>query len=68
MWRLLLLGVGAYTGYKLAKMGQSRYNFIFATAAAAVVYKLTRDRMKTAGELAENGTDYAKEVEAEVLV
>lgn len=64
MWRLALLGLGTYAGYRLAKMGQSRYNFIIATAAAAIAYKLTRDRMTSTGEIAENGAKY---VETEVI-
>lgn len=60
MWRLALVGIGSYAGYRLAKMGQSRYNFILATVAAALVYKLTRDRMLATGEVAENGITYAE--------
>lgn len=65
MWRLALIALGGVAGYRLAKMGRSRYNFIIATLTAAVAYKLTRDGMKATGELAENGVDYreAKEVD-----
>jgi hypothetical protein len=66
MWRILLIGLGAYSGYRLAKMGESRYNFILATATAALVYKLTQARMKSTGEVAENGKKYI-DVEAEVV-
>ncbi len=64
MFRLALVAIGGYAGYRLAKLGESRYNFIIATVTAAIVYKLTRDRMTMVGEVAENGTKY---VEAEVV-
>lgn len=69
MWRLALITLGGLAGYRLAKMGRSRYNFVLATATAAIVYKLTRDRMATKGEIAENGVDYrtTKDVDAEVV-
>ena len=66
MWRLVLIGMGAYIGYRLAKMGRSRYNLIMGTGAAAIAYKLTRDRMASTGEIAENGVRY-KDVEAEIM-
>lgn len=51
MWRVLLVATGSYAGYRLAKMGESRYNFIIATVAAALVYKFTRERMIANGEV-----------------
>jgi len=64
MWRFVLVVLGGYAGYRLAKMGESRYNVLIASVTAAVVYKLTRERMTSTGEIAENGVKY---VEAEVV-
>ena len=73
MFRLALIALGGLAGYRLAKMGRSRMNFVAATLSAALVYKLTRARMKTTGEIAENGVDYNndeprfREVDAEII-
>ena len=65
MFRLVLLALGGLAGWRLAKMGESRYNFVLATITAAVIYKLTQARMASSGELAENGTRYDIENETE---
>jgi hypothetical protein len=65
MWRIGLIALGGLAGWKLAKMGKSRYNFIVATVAAALVYKMTRDRMIAAGEVNPEDAD-VREVDVEV--
>ena len=52
MWRLALIGIGGWIGYRLAKTGKSHMNMIIATLSALVVYKLTQSRMTS--ESAEN--------------
>jgi hypothetical protein len=67
MWRIALIGVGAFAGYQLAKMGKSRYNFIIATLTAAVAYKLTRDSMVRNGEIAAEEPSFIREIETEIV-
>ena len=51
----------------MAKMGKSRYNFIMATVAAALTYKLTRDRMIATGEVTVAEANEIREVDVEVV-
>lgn len=75
MWRIALVAVGGWIGYRLAKTGKSHTNMVVATLSAMLVYRLTKSRMaaetsknEIAGQIAGMAREArAKQVEIEVL-
>lgn len=50
MWRVWLMAIGGYIGFRLARTGAHHSNLVIASVSALLVYKLTQSRMIAEGQ------------------